>query len=201
MEPQSPTAPQPPASPTPPPIAPPPSAWQPAAPPPPGYVPAPGGVPGQWAAPPAGMMWVQQKTPTTLLAKIGAVFLMITGILIGVLGAFVVLGGSVIRNIGGGDSVSTAVGGAVAIFGVIIVLIAILQLLSGIFGWRGAGPARVLGVIYGILFGLIALAGGGGTTDPSTGVTTGGGPLAYLVAIGYLYTAIIFIFAYKQKRA
>jgi hypothetical protein len=219
MEPQSPDQPQ---QPVPPPVAaPPPSAWtQPLPPPPggwaqpqqqapqppPGYVQQPGyaqpGYPppgyGMPMGAPPGMMWVPAKQPVTPLAKIGAVFMVIIGVLLSIVGAIVVIGGAAFSGNSEIPGFGRALAGAVAVFGVIILIIGVLHALAGIGSWRGAGVARVLAIILGILFGLIALAGAAGGTN-SDGVSTSGGPISWLVAIGYIYTAIVLIFAWKQK--
>src|SRR3972149_420935 len=203
MEPQSPTPAPPPAPPpaAPPPPgawtqpAPPPSAWtQPQQPPAgfqPGYPPPGYGQP--MPAPPPGVMWAPlARAPVSPLSKIGALFLAISGLLIGLLGALLVVVGSALTGDNSifGSSLGSFVGAGVAFVGIVIVVIFGIQMLAGIFAWRGAGVARVLGVIYGILFGLLFVAGAVGGSDAS-GQSTSGGPLSWAFAIGYLYTAII----------
>lgn len=153
---------------------------------------------------PAGAMMpgaTSTRPGTTGLAKIGSLFLTITGLLIGLLGALIVLLGSAFADqlepIGLG---ARAIGAVIAFFGVVLITIGIVQVLTGIFSWRGAGVARVLGVIFGLLLGLIFL-GSATTTQVSTttGETASGGPVAWVLAIGYLYTAVVFVFAYRQK--
>ncbi len=228
MEPQSPNQPQPPESaseplPAPPggwermaggsqsaPPAPPVGAAPPAAAgPPPGWgqPPAPpaaaGAAPSAWVQPQQG--WVQPQAvatrgPVSLLSKIGSLFLMVMGVLISLGGLAIVAGGGVLTAIDDQSGFADAVGGAIAVFGVVIVVIGALQLLAGIGAWRGSGVGRVLGVIFGVLFGLIALgAGAARTTDATTGVSVGGGPVAIVIAAGYLYTAAVFIFVWRRR--
>jgi hypothetical protein len=146
------------------------------------------------------MMWVQAKAPVTPLAKAGSLFLVIVGAFIVLAGVIVVAGGAAIGGLAGGQTFGNAVAGIAAVFGVIILTIGVLHILSGIGAWRGAGIARVMGIILAILFGLISLAGAGGTTDPN-GVSQSSGVVGWVVAIGYVYTAVVLIFLWKQKPA
>lgn len=63
-------------------------------------------------------------------------------------GLMVNVGFSVFNRLGDGADLTRTVGGAAyAIFGAIILIIGILQLLTGIFAWRGSGAARVMGSV------------------------------------------------------
>jgi hypothetical protein len=128
--------------------------------------------------------------PVTPWTKIGAVFLDVMGVLIIVGGLFAIVGGAAIRDIGDiGDTAGfgDAVGGALAILGVILVVIGVLQLLSGLFAWRGSSGGRVGGIIFGVLFGLFGLLGliGSGRSSDTTGSIV----ISLILAVGYLYTA------------
>jgi hypothetical protein len=187
MEPQSPN---PPATPTPP-AAPPPSPWP----------PAPESGPGQPAIPPGMMLVPIQKPPVTTLARVGALFLATTGLLAVIIGAlFVILGRALTGNNSVfDDTLGDVAGVAFVVLGAIIVVFFGLQFLAGIFAWRGSGVARVIGVIYGLFFGLLGLAGTLNARGAASGVRTGGGVLGVLIAVGYLYTAIVFIAAWRRK--
>ena len=199
----------------------PPAGWQPQQPPqpqqgwvqqqpaPPGYqpqqVPPPGwGQPQQGWAPPGGM-WVQMKQPVTGLAKIGALYLALLGLLIALLGAVFIIGGVVggaalqdsITSNGLDSTLGNAVAGIAIVIGGFVLIIGVLHLLSGIFAWRGAGVARVLGVIFGLIFGGLGLVGALGSTANAS--TASAGVLTWAIVIGYLYTAVVFIFVWKQK--
>ncbi len=150
-------------------------------------------------APPPGMMWVPAKKPVTGLAKVGALFLVVVGVFITLGGLLFILGGAILTSVGGSEFGAIA-GGAVAFVGAIILTIGILQVLAGIGSWRGAGVGRVLAIIVAILFGLLSLASVvAGAADTSTGAARGSSILNWALAIGYLYSAAVLIFAWKEK--
>jgi hypothetical protein len=150
-------------------------------------------------APPPGMMWVPAKQPVTPLAKVGAVWLVVAGGFLTLGGLLAIVGGGAIANLGTG-SFGNVVGGVVAVVGVILAVIGVLQILAGIGSWRGAGIARGTGAVIAVIFGLLSLAGAaGGSTDPTTGVSTNSGIFGWIVTIGYLYTAAVLIFFWKEK--
>lgn len=170
--------------------------------------PAQGGWGQPPAQPPAG--WAQpQPQPsyrpsTTGLAKLGSLILILWGLLFTLLGGVTVAGGALfrdaLRSMAGqdleGGQFADALGAGLAIIGVIVLVIALAEVLVGIFSWRGSGFARVLGIIYGLLFGLTLLAGSlGAPTDGSNG----GGVVGLVLAGSYLYTAFIFIVAYRSR--
>ena len=144
------------------------------------------------------------KANVTGLAKLGALFLMISGILIGLVGVLLIVAGGLIRDAIGDQSTQfgdVLVGLAVG-FGVFIVVIMAIQILAGIFAWRGAGFARFLGALYGVLLGLLFLGALTATdttrtVDGTTTTTNSIIPTA-IFAIGYLYTAIVFIFRFRS---
>jgi len=172
---------------------------------------APAGYPGQ-AMPPSTV--VVTRAPVTTLAKIGAAFLVVIGTIIGLFGLLLVVlgfaGRGIFENVdpsayeGSGltaDQVASLAGTFIVFGGAIVVVIGVLQLLAGIGSWRGAGIARVTGIIFAVLFGLFALAGatGSGARGAANGGAGGGGIVSWVVAIGYIYTAAVLIFAWKEK--
>ena len=187
MEPQSPNPPQPPPAPA---GAPPPSAWsQPIQPPAGGWTqqPAPGQQPGY---PPPGYP-PPGYPPPGYGAPIGAPP--------GMMWVQAKVPVTPLAKVGALFLV--IVGALVTLAGLIVLVIGVLHILSGIGSWRGAGIARVLGIILGILFGLIALAGAAGGTTDTNGASTSSGVVGWVVAAGYIYTAAVLIFAWKQKPA
>jgi hypothetical protein len=162
--------------------------------------------PQGWAQPQQG--WVQPgyavRGPTTNLARLGAVFLDVMGILFILFGLLVLLGGAALRDIGDSAGFGQAVGGAVAVLGIVLAVIGALQLLSGLFAWRGSGGGRAGGIIFGLLFGLFGLLGLISSLRVNSitgGADTGGGLVVSLVlTIGYLYTAAVFLFAFREQR-
>ena len=81
---------------------------------------------------------------------------------------------------------------------IILVVIGVLQLLSGLFAWRGSSGGRVGGIIFGVLFGLFGLLGliGSGRSSDTTGSIV----ISLILAVGYLYTAAVFALAFREKR-
>jgi hypothetical protein len=141
--------------------------------------------------------------PVTPWAKIGAVFLDVMGVLITLAGLLILVGGAALRDIGDSAGFGDAIGTAAAVFGIIIAVIGVLQLLSGLFAWRGSGGGRAGGIIFGLLFGVFGLLGliSAMRVDSVTGSNTGGGLVfSLIIAVGYLYTAAVFLFAFREKR-
>lgn len=205
MDQQPPTTPQPSAPPEP--AAPPPvqaaSGW--AQPPPP-----PPQAPSGWGqAPAAGTAWVMPQDAAiqgavTGLSKLGAVVLILFGALWTLIGLLFVLIGAGINSLGDsfGDpnglvGLGDVVGGVLVGFGVVILAISLVEIATGVFAWRGNGPARVVGIAYGLLFGLGCLfsAVAGTRSDEARG----GAVFLLVLAIGYLYTAAVFIVRWRQR--
>ena len=93
-------------------------------------------------------------------------------------------------------------GGVLAIFGIVILAVALVEIATGLFAWRGTGFARVVGILYGLVFGLGALLPVIGSSPTTANTDTGGGVAVLLVfAVGYLYTALVFIVRYRSRPA
>lgn len=172
----------------------------------------PASAPSGWGPPPgqAPVGWVQPPSPagtggTTALAKLGALILFLWGLLFTLLGLVAIAGGALFRDAIRSLSPDLDVGqfgdvagGFIVIVGVVILVIAIVEMLVGVFSFRGSGFARVLGILYGLFFGLFMLAGSLGSRDLGDG-TAGGGTFGLVLAASYLYTAIVFVVAYRSK--
>jgi hypothetical protein len=183
-----------------PPNAPPPEA--PVAPPAPAAPPPPSGW-GQPPAPPASA-WVapvaaRQQGPVTGLAKLGALVLVVFGLLWALIGVLFVVAVSAIRDLADlGPGFRDLAAGLFVGIGIVILFIALVEILAGIFAWRGSGLGRFIGIVYGLVF-------GGGTLLPvlqgsQTDVAGAqGGALFLLVfAVGYLYTLVVFLFRWRR---
>ena len=156
---------------------------------------------------------VPAKAPVTTLAKIGAVFLAVIGVIVSLFGLlFVVVGlagGDLFKTLdptyyeGSGlsaEEMARLAGTIITFIGGVVLVIGVLQLLAGIGSWRGAGIARVTGIIFAVLFGLFSLAGAAGGGSRAAASSSGGpGIISWIVAIGYIYTAAVLIFAWKEK--
>jgi hypothetical protein len=183
----------------PPPQAPPPTA------PPSGWNPQP--QPG-----PTGTGWVQPaamaaaRGPVTGLAKLGALVLLINGVLWTLFwGAVTVLGAAAKGSLDqfGGTAFGDAIGGAIVGVAIFFLVIAILELLVGIGSWMGKEWGRIGGIIYSLLFGVILLLGGLSALGArDTGTNTAGGALVILVfAIAYIYTLVVFAIRWRSRIA
>ena len=181
---------------------------------PPQQPPAPASPPAQpaWGQPPAApaSQWVQPPTvaaargSVTGLAKIGAVILILFGLLWTLFwGAVVVLGAALKGTFDQfGTGVGDTLGGAVAIIGVFFLIIAVLELVVGIASWMGKEWARIGGIIYGLVFGGICLVGALGTASggSSSGTNTTSGLIVLgVLAIAYFYTLVVFAVRWRSR--
>ena len=187
-----------------------------ATPPPPlaSYVPPP-------IAPPAPQPAVAWETPapasvgpggrTTLAAAAGILMLVFgaLGLLFGLL--FVGVAGMVGGLSGSGAfgdipgmpaGMEGAIGGFVAVIGVIIILFSLLYLIGGIGVLRSRGWGRVIGIVVGIIGGLIWLSGIFGSNATDTGVDTSGGVLFSLVLfVIHLFIVVVLAIRWRSKVA
>jgi hypothetical protein len=181
-----------------------PEAPVPAAPPAPtGWVQAPAATPpppGQWVMPPA----VATRGGVTGLAKLGALVLIVFGVLWALLGVLIILSGSVVTSLPGfGDQIGnitlSSLTSIIVGVGIVILFIALVEVLAGIFAWRGSGLARFIGMVYGFVFGLGTLLS---VTQAGASDVQGaqGGSLFLLVfAVGYLYVLIVFLLRWRHS--
>jgi hypothetical protein len=181
---------------------------------PPQDAPVPAAPPATgWNQPPAAPAsgWVQPTAaaalgPVTGLAKIGAVVLIVNGILWTLFwGAIVLLGAAAkgsLDSLGGGTALGDSIGGAIAAVGIFFVVIAVLELIVGVASWMGKGWARIGGIVYAILFGGVLLLSGLSALSAgnSTGTNTAGSALVILAfAIAYIYTLVVFAVRWRGR--
>ena len=205
-----------PAAGAPPPPAPGAPAWgQPA----PGAPPSPAqGGPG-WAAPapqqppaqagwgqpaPAQTGWVvqaaAQRGPVTGLAKIAGLIILLFGLAWTALGVILTLAGGAAKV----GSSSTAlpefvngIGDVIAGLGIVILVVAIIELLGGIGILLSKDWGRIIGIIYSLIFGagsvFIVLGGSRASSDSDVANNGGFGALIFglVFLIGYLYSLVI----------
>ena len=185
----------------------PPAGWaQPQAP-----VAAPG---GGWAQPQPTAGWVQPvaaKGPVTILARIAGLFLVLLGLLWGAIGAVLIVGGTAFHTftdqfgaLNDANSVTQAgnvVGGVIAGFGIVILILAIVEVLGGIGALFGKGWGRVIGILYSLVFGaflLLAVSGATRANDISTDNGAGGGVIFLLVMfLLYLYSLVVLLLRWR----
>jgi hypothetical protein len=152
----------------------------------------------EWVMPAAAA----QQGGVSALSKVGALVLIVFGVLWAIFGALFVVAGNFIKdtiNLSQDyGELGDAVAGVLLVFGIAILVIAIVEVLVGVFAWRGSGLARVLGVLYGLLFGLgsLFLVTGARQADAASG----GSPAIVFVAfaVGYLYVVAAFIFRWRR---
>lgn len=161
-------------------------------------------APSGWSQPapagPAGTGWVQPAAatfgPVTGLAKIAGIVILLFALFWGAIGALIVFAGGLAKFGSSSTNVAQfgdAVGNFIAGFGIVILVLAIIELIAGIGILMSKDWARVAGIVYALIFGFgsifIALAGvGASNTDTSTGAAGAGTLIFGLVfLIGYVY--------------
>ncbi|MGH2406863.1 MAG: hypothetical protein ACRDF7_02130 [Candidatus Limnocylindrales bacterium] len=184
--------------------APPPAmgSMAPAAPPPTGWVqpdaaatPAPGGA---WVMP-----QVAKQGGVTGPSKLGALVLIVFGVLWALIGVVIIFGGSVVNSLPGFESqlgtlTAGSLAGIIVGVGIVVLFIAIVEVLAGVFAWRGSGVARFIGMVYGLVFGLGTLASLAQAGNTSVGDAASGSAFILVFAIGYLYVLAVFIFRWRK---
>jgi hypothetical protein len=182
---------------------------------PPQDAPVPAAPPATgWNQPPAAPAttgWVQPSAaaargPVTGFAKIGAVVLVVNGILWTLFwGAIVLLGAAAkgsLDSLGGGTALGDSIGGAIAAVGIFFLVIAVLELIVGVASWMGKEWARIGGIVYALLFGGVLLLSGLSALGAgnSTGTNTAASALVILAfAIAYIYTLVVFAVRWRGR--
>ena len=171
-------------------------------------------LPGGAGQPPVG--WVQapaRQGGVTILAKLGALILFLWGLLFTALGGLAIALGAqfkgALESVVGAEAltsgVGNAIGGAIVVVGVVVIVGAVIEMLVGIFAWRGSGFARVMGILYGLFFGGLGVMGILGTASAGSsldelGVSAASPAIGQIIFTAlYLYPAIVFILAYRSK--
>jgi len=189
----------------------PPAGW---AQPPAGPPPAP--APGGWAQPQPTPGWVQpvtgQQGPVTILARIAGLFLVLIGLFWGAIGVVLIIGGSAFKSIidqfgpisANGTDVDTAgniVGGVFVGIGIVILVLAIVEVLGGFGTLIGKTWGRILGILYSLVFGaflLVAVAGGTHSADVGdTSGATGGLIFVLVMFLLYLYSLVVLLLRWR----
>jgi hypothetical protein len=138
------------------------------------------------------------------LAKLGALFLSLMGLLWTAIGLLGLVGGSLFTSLFNGTTVEglderqfgNIVGGVIIAVALVILVSAIVEIVVGIAAWRGSGFGRMLGVLYGLFFGITCLMA---STGASSNADAARGSIFFIVlAFGYLYTAAVFIVRYRN---
>jgi hypothetical protein len=121
---------------------------------PPGYQYPPGypqpGYAQQWAAP------AEAGYGNNVLVILGALWLLIAGLVTTLIGVVLLIGGRLLEQVGG-DALTTAVGGSLTIVAAVLLVVGILHLLSAIFIWAHRSWARFIGILLAALGTLAGL--------------------------------------------
>jgi hypothetical protein len=130
--------------------------------------------------------------PIGTLSRRGAVALVALGVLWALVGAVILL----FRPDEGDDSFFRAP------IGIAMLIPALVQVVTGIFAWRGSGLARAVGILLGLVFGVGSVFGALAAVSPltSTGALRTVPLLVVFIvgAAGYLYTLVVFIFRWHR---
>ena len=181
-----------------------------------GQPPAQAAPPAGWAQPQPTPGWVQpvtgQQGPVTILARIAGLFLVLIGLFWGAIGVVLIIGGSAFKSIidqfgpisANGTDVDTAgniVGGVFVGIGIVILVLAIVEVLGGFGTLIGKTWGRILGILYSLVFGaflLVAVAGGTHSADVGdTSGATGGLIFVLVMFLLYLYSLVVLLLRWR----
>lgn len=163
-------------------------------------------APAGWAQPaPAQTGWVvqaaAQRGPVTGLAKIAGLIILLFGLAWTALGVILTLAGGAAKV----GSSSTAlpefvngIGDIVAGLGIVILVVAVIELLGGIGILLSKEWGRIIGMIYSLIFGagsVFIVLGGSRASSVSDSASSNGGFGALIFGlvflIGYLYSLVV----------
>jgi hypothetical protein len=183
---------------------------------PPAAVP-PAAAPAGWVQPQAGG-WVQPteaRGSVTILARVAGVILVIMGVFWAAVGAILIVGGNAFKSITDQfgalstadantvDQAGNIVGGVLVGFGVVILIVAIVEIFGGIGTLFGRTFGRAIGIFYSLIFGaflLVGLTGATRASDVTNDSSAGGGVIIVLVMfLLYLYTLIVLLLRWRGK--
>ena len=158
-------------------------------------------APSGWAQPapagPTGTGWVQPAAatygPVSGLARIAGIVILLFGLFWGAIGGLILVAGGLAKVGSGSTSFAQfgdAVGNFIAGFGIVILVLAIIELIAGIGILMSKDWARVAGVVYALIFGVgsvFIVLGGVGASNTDT--NAGGGTVIFglVFLIGYIY--------------
>ena len=107
---------------------------------------------------------------------LAAIYLIVMGVLTGLLGGCAAVGGAAIGQLGSGTDSGSLFGGLgafVAGLGIFILLLGILGIVAGAGALGGKGWGRWIGIIISIIFAILLILGGIGTFTSTNGMTSG----------------------------
>jgi len=147
------------------------------------------------------------RGPVTGLAKIGGLIVLVFGLLWTGIGALIVLGGAAAKvggNNAGIPGLGNAVGDFLAGFGIVILVIAVVEILGGIGVLLSKEWGRIIAICYSLIFGLgsVFIVAGGANANNAVGETSGGtGALivGLVFLVGYAYTLVVLMARWRGR--
>jgi hypothetical protein len=146
------------------------------------------------------------RGPVTSLAKIAGLIVLVFGLLWAGIGALIVLGGAAAK-VGGTSAgipgLGNAVGDFLAGFGIVILVIAIVEILGGIGVLLSKEWGRIIAITYSLIFGfgsIFIVAGGANANNVSD--TTGGGValiIGLVFLLGYAYSLVVLMARWRGR--
>jgi len=118
---------------------------------------------------------------------------MVIGVLVAVLGLLIILAGTLLSGAGGTGfsgqfaNLPAAVGGIIAVVGVIFMAFGVVEVFSGIYVLAGRGWARIMAIVLSVIGGLVSLGGVLGGRGASGGIAV---PLIFLIAYVFVIWAV-----------
>jgi hypothetical protein len=155
---------------------------------------------------------VNQQGSVTILARLAGLFLVLLGLFWGVIGVVLIIGGSAFRsfldnfgplnsNTTTVDTAGNIVGGVFVGIGIVMLVLAIVEVLGGFGTILGKTWGRIIGVLYSLVFGaflLIGLTSATRATDIGDTSGAGGGVIFLLVMfLLYLYALVVLIIRWR----
>jgi hypothetical protein len=134
------------------------------------------------------------------------------GLFWGLAGVVLIIGGSAFRSffdqLGGPlstdsnsvDAAGNLVGGIFVGVGIVILVLAIVEVLGGLGTMLGKTWGRIIGILYSLVFGSFLLLGVSGATRAAsdTGTDTGAGVIFLLVMFAlYLYSFVVLLLRWR----
>jgi hypothetical protein len=174
-------------------------------------------APAGWGQPAPTQGWVQpavnQQGPVTILARIAGLVLVLLGLFWGLIGVVLIIGGSAFRsfldnfgplstNASNVDAAGNIVGGIFVGIGIVMLILAIVEVLGGFGAMLGKTWGRIIGVLYSLVFGvflLIGLTGSSRAADVSNTDTRGGVIFLLVMFLLYLYALVVLIIRWRGR--
>ena len=158
---------------------------------------------------------MQPKGSVTILARLAGVFLVILGIFWGAVGALFIVGGTALRGVTDQfgalsnadatqvDAAGNVVAGVIAGFGIVILVLAVIEVFGGLGVIFGKTFGRAIGIFYSLVFGAILLAGVSGSARASdvTGsdAATGSAVVLLVMFLLYLYSLVVLLIRWRGR--